>query len=132
MMTYGEAIKEAIAEEMRRDSRVFIIGEDVAEAGTPFKVLLGLVDEFGTQRVIDSPISEAGVAGIGVGDREAVKHRSENARRRQVAIDLKRVQRSVQRVVQQQRVGVPKHRHPPMDDVHVARVPRRTRHHRPR
>lgn len=67
MMTYGEAIKEAIAEEMRRDSRVFIIGEDVAEAGTPFKVLLGLVDEFGTQRVIDSPISEAGVAGIGVG-----------------------------------------------------------------
>ena len=66
-MTYGEAIKEAIAEEMRRDTRVFIIGEDVAEAGTPFKVLLGLVDEFGTQRVIDSPISEAGVAGIGVG-----------------------------------------------------------------
>jgi len=67
IMTYGEAIKEAIAEEMRRDNRVFIIGEDVAEAGTPFKVLLGLVDEFGTQRVIDSPISEAGVAGIGVG-----------------------------------------------------------------
>jgi acetoin:2,6-dichlorophenolindophenol oxidoreductase subunit beta len=67
ILTFGEAIKEAIAEEMRRDSRVFIIGEDVAEAGTPFKVLLGLVDEFGTQRVIDSPISEAGVAGIGVG-----------------------------------------------------------------
>ncbi|MEZ4734230.1 MAG: alpha-ketoacid dehydrogenase subunit beta [Caldilineaceae bacterium] len=67
IMTFGEAIKEAIAEEMRRDQRVFIIGEDVAEAGTPFKVLLGLVDEFGTQRVIDSPISEAGVAGIGVG-----------------------------------------------------------------
>lgn len=67
IMTFGEAIKEAIAEEMRRDQRVFIIGEDVAEAGTPFKVLLGLVDEFGTQRVIDSPISEAGIAGIGVG-----------------------------------------------------------------
>ena len=67
ILTFGEAIKEAIAEEMRRDSRVFIIGEDVAEAGTPFNVLLGLVDEFGTQRVIDSPISEAGVAGIGVG-----------------------------------------------------------------
>lgn len=66
-LTYGEAIKEAIAEEMRRDQRVFIIGEDVAEAGTPFKVLLGLVDEFGVERVIDSPISEAGVAGIGVG-----------------------------------------------------------------
>ncbi|MCB0111226.1 MAG: alpha-ketoacid dehydrogenase subunit beta [Caldilineaceae bacterium] len=66
-LTFGEAIKEAIAEEMRRDKRVFIIGEDVAEAGTPFKVLLGLVDEFGTERVIDSPISEAGIAGLGVG-----------------------------------------------------------------
>ncbi|MBX3014664.1 MAG: alpha-ketoacid dehydrogenase subunit beta [Caldilineaceae bacterium] len=67
VLTFGEAIKEAIAEEMRRDERVFIIGEDVAEAGTPFKVLLGLVDEFGKQRVIDSPISEAGIAGLGVG-----------------------------------------------------------------
>lgn len=67
VITFGEAIKEAIAEEMRRDQRVFIIGEDVAEAGTPFKVLLGLVDEFGKQRVIDSPISEAGIAGLGVG-----------------------------------------------------------------
>ena len=46
---------------------MFIIGEDVAEAGTPFKVLAGLVKEFGTQRVIDSPISEAGISGIGVG-----------------------------------------------------------------
>ena len=46
---------------------MFIIGEDVAEAGTPFKVLAGLVKEFGTERVIDSPISEAGIAGIGVG-----------------------------------------------------------------
>ncbi|MGH7830139.1 MAG: alpha-ketoacid dehydrogenase subunit beta, partial [Candidatus Binatia bacterium] len=52
---------------MRRDPRVFIIGEDVAEAGTPFKVLSGLAAEFGTGRVIDSPISEAGIAGIGVG-----------------------------------------------------------------
>jgi acetoin:2,6-dichlorophenolindophenol oxidoreductase subunit beta len=52
---------------MRRDERVFIIGEDVAEAGTPFKVLAGLVKEFGKARVIDSPISEAGIAGIGVG-----------------------------------------------------------------
>lgn len=66
-LTFGEAIREAIQEEMRRDERVFIIGEDVAEAGTPFKVLLGLVDEFGTERVIDSPISEAGIAGLGVG-----------------------------------------------------------------
>jgi pyruvate dehydrogenase E1 component beta subunit len=44
-----------------------VIGEDVAEAGTPFKVLAGLVDEFGPERVIDSPISEAGIAGLGVG-----------------------------------------------------------------
>jgi pyruvate dehydrogenase E1 component beta subunit len=52
---------------MRRDERVFIMGEDVAEAGTPFKVLVGLVDEFGPERVLDTPISEAGITGIGVG-----------------------------------------------------------------
>ena len=66
-ITFGQAINEALAEEMRRDPRVFIIGEDVAEAGTPFKVLSGLVQEFGPTRVIDSPISEAGITGIGVG-----------------------------------------------------------------
>src|SRR5687768_18574279 len=66
-LTYGEAVREAIAEEMRRDPRVFLIGEDVAEAGHPFKTLLGLVEEFGTDRIIDTPISEPGYAGIGVG-----------------------------------------------------------------
>jgi acetoin:2,6-dichlorophenolindophenol oxidoreductase subunit beta len=66
-ITFAQAIREALAEEMRRDNRVFIIGEDVAEAGTVFKVLTGMVDEFGPQRVIDSPISEAGIAGLGVG-----------------------------------------------------------------
>jgi len=66
-ITFGQAINEALAEEMRRDPKVFILGEDVAEAGTPFKVLSGLVKEFGQERVIDSPISEAGIAGIGVG-----------------------------------------------------------------
>jgi pyruvate dehydrogenase E1 component beta subunit len=66
-LTYGEAVREALAEEMRRDPRVFLIGEDVAEAGHPFKVLTGLVQEFGTQRVIDAPISEPGYAGLGVG-----------------------------------------------------------------
>lgn len=66
-ITFGQAIYEALAEEMRRDPTVFVIGEDVAEAGTPFKVLSGLVREFGTERVIDSPISEAAIAGIGVG-----------------------------------------------------------------
>src|SRR5437016_4937121 len=54
-------------EEMRRDKRVCIFGEDVAEAGTPFKVLSGLVEEFGRERVLDTPISEAGFTGMGVG-----------------------------------------------------------------
>ena len=66
-LTFGEAIREALAEEMRRDSRVVLFGEDVAEAGTTFKVLKGLVDEFGTSRIIDTPISEAGFTGLGVG-----------------------------------------------------------------
>lgn len=66
-LTFAEAVNEALAEEMRRDSRVFIIGEDVAEAGTPFKVLSGLVEEFGQDRVIDAPISEPGFTGMGVG-----------------------------------------------------------------
>jgi len=66
-LTFGQAIKEALAEELRRDERVFMIGEDIAEAGTAFKVLTGLVDEFGPQRIIDSPISEPGITGIGVG-----------------------------------------------------------------
>ncbi len=66
-MTLGQAVRAALAEEMRRDERVFIVGEDVAEAGTPFKVLSGLVDEFGPERVIDTPISEPGFTGICVG-----------------------------------------------------------------
>lgn len=66
-VTFAQAVQEALAEEMRRDPTVFILGEDVAEAGTPFKVLSGLVEEFGRQRVIDTPISEAGFTGIGVG-----------------------------------------------------------------
>ena len=66
-LTFAEAIREALAEEMRRDSRVCILGEDVAEAGTPFKVLSGLVEEFGVDRVVDTPISEAGFTGLAVG-----------------------------------------------------------------
>src|SRR3984893_11402760 len=66
-ITFAEAVREALAEEMRRDSRVFLLGEDVAEAGTPFKVLSGLVEEFGTGRVWDTPISEAGFTGLAVG-----------------------------------------------------------------
>jgi acetoin:2,6-dichlorophenolindophenol oxidoreductase subunit beta len=66
-LTMAEAVREALSEEMRRDPNVFIMGEDVAEAGTPFKVLSGMVEEFGKGRVIDTPISEPGFTGIGVG-----------------------------------------------------------------
>ncbi|HRN50496.1 MAG TPA: alpha-ketoacid dehydrogenase subunit beta [Anaerolineales bacterium] len=67
VITMGQAIKEALAEELRRDPTVYVMGEDVAEAGTAFKVLKGLVEEFGADRVIDSPISEPGITGLGVG-----------------------------------------------------------------
>src|SRR5690606_13444343 len=66
-ITLSRAVNEAIAEEMRRDPSVFVIGEDVAEAGTPFKVRSGLVEEFGTARIIDTPIAEPGFMGIAVG-----------------------------------------------------------------
>jgi pyruvate/2-oxoglutarate/acetoin dehydrogenase E1 component len=66
-ISLAQAVNEALAEELRRDPTVFVVGEDVAEAGTAFKVMTGLVQEFGPQRVLDSPISEAGIAGIGLG-----------------------------------------------------------------
>jgi len=66
-LTFGDAIKEALAEELRRDPRVFMLGEDIAEAGTTFKVLNGLVEEFGKERVLDTPISEPGFTGLAVG-----------------------------------------------------------------
>src|SRR5213078_333477 len=66
-LTLSQAVNEAFRVEMRRDPTIFVIGEDVAEAGTPFKVLAGLVDEFGTERVIDSPISEPGITGLALG-----------------------------------------------------------------
>src|ERR671927_685517 len=66
-ISLAQAVNEALAEELRRDPSVFVVGEDVAEAGTPFKVLAGLVDEFGTERVVDSPISEPGITGLALG-----------------------------------------------------------------
>jgi acetoin:2,6-dichlorophenolindophenol oxidoreductase subunit beta len=66
-ITLAEAVREALAEEMRRDPKVFICGEDIAEAGHPFKVLTGLVKEFGPDRVLDTPISEPGFTGLAVG-----------------------------------------------------------------
>src|ERR1700740_2339173 len=66
-LTFAQAVREALAEEMRRDKRVCIFGEDVPDAGARFKVLSGLVEEFGAERVMDTPISEAGFTGMGVG-----------------------------------------------------------------
>src|SRR3979409_2103099 len=66
-LTLGQAVNEALAEELRRDERVFIIGEDIAEAGTPFKVISAVGREFGPERILDSPISEAGITGLAVG-----------------------------------------------------------------
>jgi pyruvate dehydrogenase E1 component beta subunit len=66
-MTIREALRDAMAEEMRRDPDVFIIGEEVAEYQGAYKVTQGLLQEFGARRVIDTPITEHGFAGIGVG-----------------------------------------------------------------
>jgi len=66
-MSFAEALNQALQEEMRRDSRVFVIGEDIGRMGGLFKVTKGLLEEFGADRVIDSPISEAAIAGAGVG-----------------------------------------------------------------
>lgn len=66
-LTVREALKEAMAEEMRVDSKVFVMGEEVAEYNGAYKVTQGLLAEFGPKRVIDTPITEHGFAGIGVG-----------------------------------------------------------------
>jgi pyruvate dehydrogenase E1 component beta subunit len=66
-MTIREALRDAMAEEMRRDADVFIMGEEVAEYQGAYKVSQGLLQEFGARRVIDTPITEHGFAGIGVG-----------------------------------------------------------------
>ena len=65
--TVREALRDAMAEEMRRDSRVFVMGEEVAQYQGAYKVTQGLLDEFGPERVIDTPITEYGFAGIGAG-----------------------------------------------------------------
>ena len=65
--TVREALRDAMAEEMRRDADVFVMGEEVAEYQGAYKVTQGLLDEFGSKRVIDTPITEHGFAGVGVG-----------------------------------------------------------------
>ncbi|RAU82983.1 pyruvate dehydrogenase complex E1 component subunit beta [Pontibacter arcticus] len=64
---FREALREAMSEEMRRDKSVFLMGEEVAEYNGAYKVSQGMLDEFGAERVIDTPIAELGFAGIGVG-----------------------------------------------------------------
>lgn len=64
---FREAICEAMSEEMRRDETVYLMGEEVAEYNGAYKASKGMLDEFGSERVIDTPISEAGFAGVGVG-----------------------------------------------------------------
>lgn len=66
-VTVREALRDAMAEEMRRDARVFVMGEEVAQYQGAYKVTQGLLDEFGPKRVIDTPITEYGFAGIGTG-----------------------------------------------------------------
>src|SRR6476646_3410583 len=66
-IAYREALREAMVEEMRRDDRVFLMGEEVAEYNGAYKVSQGMLAEFGPRRVIDTPISELGFAGVGVG-----------------------------------------------------------------
>ncbi|WP_267380725.1 MULTISPECIES: pyruvate dehydrogenase complex E1 component subunit beta [unclassified Sphingomonas] len=66
-ITLREALRDAMAEEMRRDDRVFVIGEEVAQYQGAYKVTQGLLDEFGERRVIDTPITEYGFAGVGTG-----------------------------------------------------------------
>src|SRR5256714_12959633 len=66
-LQFRQALREAMVEEMRRDETVFLMGEEVAEYNGAYKVSQGMLDEFGERRVIDTPISELGFAGIGVG-----------------------------------------------------------------
>ncbi|PWT74329.1 MAG: pyruvate dehydrogenase complex E1 component subunit beta [Bacteroidetes bacterium] len=66
-IAFREALREAMSEEMRRDDRVFLMGEEVAEYNGAYKVSQGMLDEFGPKRVIDTPISELGFTGVGVG-----------------------------------------------------------------
>ena len=66
-IAFREALREALQEEMRRDERVFLMGEEVAEYNGAYKVSQGMLEEFGEKRIIDTPISELGFTGVGVG-----------------------------------------------------------------
>ena len=66
-LMYRDALNEALAEEMRRDDTVFVMGEGIAERGGSYKVTAGLLAEFGEKRVIDTPLAEASFTGAGIG-----------------------------------------------------------------
>src|SRR3569833_1829503 len=73
-IAFREALREAMSEEMRRDDRVFLMGEEVAEYNGAYKVSQGMLAEFGPKRVIDTPISELGFAAVGVGATQNGQH----------------------------------------------------------
>ena len=64
---FREALREGMSEEMRRDDKIFLMGEEVAEYNGAYKVSQGMLDEFGIERVLDTPISELGFTGLGIG-----------------------------------------------------------------
>lgn len=67
IVTYKDAIKQAMIEKMREDPRVFIIGEDIGVYGGAFGVTMGMLEEFGPKRIIDTPMSEASFTGVALG-----------------------------------------------------------------
>src|SRR5690625_7366349 len=67
IMTYIQAITSALKEEMHRDEKVFMLGQDVGKKGGVFRVTDGLFEEFGEDRVLDAPLAESAIAGVGIG-----------------------------------------------------------------
>jgi len=67
VISYIEAVTQALREEMRRDERVFVLGEDVGKRGGVFRATMGLIDEFGEERVIDTPLAESAIVGVAIG-----------------------------------------------------------------
>src|SRR5690625_7388335 len=67
IMTYIQAITSALQEEMQRDEKVFMLGQDVGKKGGVFRVTDGLFEEFGEDRVLDAPLAESAIAGVGIG-----------------------------------------------------------------
>src|SRR5690625_3941873 len=67
IMTYIQAVTTALKEEMQRDEKVFVLGEDVGKKGGVFRATDGLYDEFGEARVLDTPLAESAIAGVGIG-----------------------------------------------------------------